>query len=542
MSKKTKQIVIRSSKDTRGLPAYLDPRKFYEYSTQQRHKQADGLEGLLYKLLPSTLWSSLAFAIDPFSQLKTALGRISPTTRHRIRSGTSVLDLRKQAFHRYTRVHSHGGIASPVVVNSVANLTSQLPLPWDSDDTTRRMRVPGSSQGEFSSWKTRIESPGRTVRSYYQSDGQYSDSHLGIWHDYHYILREDKSWTWLGSSARILPTTVSALRTQEFNLATALMQSHGLSMFKGILPTHRQYTLFRNIVELKDIPRAVLQLRTSLQDLSRLYDSIEIPNKVRQRVAALGTTLKDVPKEWLSYSFGWRQTYSDLVNLLAAPQRIGRKIDLLIRRGSKPTTYRSKRTYASTSTASSGFIYESVTPPELTPVVEHSVSRSTELRMVLNATIEFPGVDLPRLRSTEFYRQLGVTPSFTDMYNLVPWTWLIDWFSGLGDYVEVIDNINNSPDLINWGLLTAEVQGALRSDYRSKSTNTSAQWVGAGPGFYDVTKLSWNHTSNLHYNLHLRKDLAGLLDVSVATDMASLTPFQQSILGALLSTRIVFRR
>jgi hypothetical protein len=533
----TKKVVasIHSFNDTRGLPATMDPRNFYEYSSQRRYEQADGLEGLLYRLLPRSLIKSFAFAIDPFSQVKMSKGKISPVVRNRIRVVTSALDLRKLVYKkRETFTSTQYGILSVQVFNSgnTQVLSPQLPLKQKSSDTTRRLRVVGSDNGEFSKWKVWSSSPGRRISKPYSDHEWYTPpvNPYKWWDDI------EQSYTYVGASARINPTTADNLYTSETALAIALMQSKALGMFKGIFPSRRTYTLLRNIVELRDLPHGITQLRETIKHLSGLYDSIKIPFKVKARTMALNTTLEDIPKEWLSYSFGWRQTYSDMMGLLVSPAKIGKKIDFLIRRNCKPTTFRSKRTFVSGGSASSGFDYDYIGAWEAIQPTVHSIERSTDLRMVCNATLQFPPCDLPNFRRNEFRRQMGVSPTFTDMYNLVPWTWLIDWFTGLGDYVEVIDNINSDNNLVNWALLTADVQGVLQSNFRSKVTESHYQGIN-GSGVNSPKTVDYNHQSQCHFNLQLRKDCASLFNVNVATETSTLTAFQQSILGSLFFTR-----
>jgi hypothetical protein len=368
-----------------------------------------------------------------------------------------------------------------------------------------------------------------TDNSYYTSGGGY-----------YYRTFDDQVYSWIGPTARISPTVVSALMASEELLASSLMAKHAISMYKGILPSARTYTLFRNLVELRDIPRSITQLRTTIRNLGSHYDSMTIPHKVRKQVTSFNTSLRDIPKEWLSYSFGWRQTYSDMMGLLTSPQKIGNKINFLIRRGNKPTTFRSKRNYSSEGAASSGFVYD-VTLPERGSTTEHSISRETELRMVVNATIPFPPIDVPRLMRNDFMHKMGVLPTFTDLYNLVPWTWLVDWFTGLGTYIELIDNISMDRNLINWGVITSETKGKLTTRHQTYVESLAHHSVNA-TGYTDTTRVLYPHTSDLYFFSHLRKDVSSVYDVSIATDPSTLSAYQNSILGALLATRVVFRR
>jgi hypothetical protein len=158
--------------------------------------------------------------------------------------------------------------------------------------------------------------------------------------------------------------------------------------------------------------------------------------------------------------------------------------------------------------------------------------------MVINATFEFPSVDTPNLRDKEFFRQIGVVPTPMDVYNLVPWTWLFDWFTGFGKYLEIIETINTDKNLINWGVLSCISKGELTTTYRANGAdNWSAYHDGNGPQYQKQVNT---HTSHLEFHSHLRKDVATILNVNAAAKSESMTPFQLSILGALISSRLKF--
>jgi hypothetical protein len=317
------------------------------------------------------------------------------------------------------------------------------------------------------------------------------------------------------------------------------MQDHSIGMYSGIFPQKRAYTLFRNVAELKDVPRSLLSLRDSLTGLSKFSDALEKAGpRTRELLHSLRTVRDQVPKEWLSYWFGWRQLYSDVVGLLDAPAKIGKKIDFLVRRNSKPTTYRSRKVIIENGTPPDGFLYDFSLEDSID--LKHSYVRTTELKMVVNTTFDFPPTDLPNFRQKEFYRQLGAFPTPVDLYNLVPWTWLFDWFTGFGNYLEVIEGINSDDKLINWGLITAKVGVELETAYIGK-----VKWSKiSGEAFDEIDNYSiveHHHISKLHYTLQLRRDLSTILGVRTTGDKASLSPYQLSILAAILSTRGKFR-
>jgi hypothetical protein len=170
------------------------------------------------------------------------------------------------------------------------------------------------------------------------------------------------------------------------------------------------------------------------------------------------------------------------------------------------------------------------------------VEREIELKMVINTTFDFPTLNRPKFVHDKFMDKLGLIPRPTDLYNLVPWTWLVDWFSGAGNYIEIIDEINRDRSIINWGFLTGISTGRAISEHRSRTYNNRTYvdliWDRTSVDTYQP----FAHTSVVDFTFQLRKSLATVMDVKTTADVGSLTPYQQSILGSLLSQRINFRR
>jgi len=533
MAKHYQLPTARPVKDTRGLPLGLDPRRFYEYASQLRRRNATGVELLLYKLMPYSLIKSLAFAIDPLSRFKVSATRISPANRTRTRRLVSALQLRSYVKHYVATVAPYkylpGGYRSESTYESTQ--VAQPSLKWKSVDITAKDRPIGSEMGEFSKWKVQTYSPPRSRLQHEHLRRWYDSSPSGYW----YILLKDTMYTGKGPAAYITEATVDALQTETWSRAEAVMQKHVLPMYKNTSVLKQSTTLFRNIVELRDLPRGIIQLRDSFVALRNLSESLKIPKKVLERIHSFKTTGLAIPKEYLSYQFGWAQTYRDVRDLLLAPDRISKRVNFLIRRNGKATTYRTQRTYSEDAKGSSGFIHSRF-PSETVIAEDTNVHWDHTLKMVINTTFEFPDVDLPSFREKEFYRQLGVVPSPTDLYNLVPWTWLFDWFTGFGNYVEIIDSVNSDDNLINWGLLTCNTEGNLTTTYVAKLQDADT-W-GTDPTRFTYPRQS--HQSHLMFSSQVRRDVSTILNVKTTGDTSTLSTYQLSILGAILSSRAKF--
>ncbi len=536
MARKAHEIAAVIQKDdTRGLPQGMDPRKFYEYSSQKRQQSATGLEGFLYKWMPKNLIGSLAFAIDPLSQFKVSATRITPVVRTRTTKRNSVLLKRGHVWTRngYTLAYKYLPNGSSYSHGpNVTTYSDQPLLSETSKDTTAKDRPEGSDMGEFSMWRAQAHSTPRSMYNWSWQTGWYDD-------DPSYVLytRENVWHRQFGSAAYITDSTNLAIRDSVQDKALSLMKDNVLSMYQTCNSQRRATTLFRSIAELKDLPRAVLQLQQSILHLRALSDTLQIPSTILRKIHLSKTVVKDIPKEYLSYSFGWSQTFKDVRDLLLAPERISKRINFLIRRNGKATTYRTQKSISVLDTTTSGFSYEQFQP-------EYNVSSSSNiktehlLKMVINATFEFPSVDSPKLHEKEFFRQIGVVPTPVDIYNLVPWTWLVDWFTGFGKYLEIIETINTDKNLINWGVISCISKGVLTTTYTANGAdNWSAYHDGQGPRYQKQRNA---HSSHLEFHSHLRKDVATILNVNATAKSESLTPFQLSILGALISSKLKF--
>lgn len=538
----------------RGLPDDYDPHHFYEYRIAKRSKEATGIEGLVYQIMPWNLIRSFAFAIDPLSSFKTAPGKISPVNRLRSRTTISVLDTGRRSYYKKVVTHRAAAknylgipgkfgpiVSDPPFVDQYSQPSgSQKPLPRISRDTTWRSRPFGYTMGEFEKSIPTIYSPSRSRHSFENNRQMFS---VGPGQDYpdfdEFIRNIDES---VGPTAAVYRDDYyNSVRDQERNSMLALMQKHAISMYKSINPVHRNYSLFRNVVELRDLPRSIITMRDSIRSFSELEKLLnkDLLQTIRQAGELTPKLLKSLSGEYLSYSFGWKQLVSDVHDLLVKPARIQNQIDFLIRRAGKPTTYRTKRDFQLSRSGAPDFSYHIL--GENVERIGTRVDSKIELSMVVNTTFPFPTTNPVFFRRDLYDKKLGVYPTFTDLYNLTPWTWLVDWFTGLGNYLNIIEEIHNDKSLINWGFIT----GKCSCDVVTNITTKKSSWQGIsvnGVGENVQSQQIDTHSSLLHIDLQLRKNVAGIFDVKTISDPASLSPYQNSIIGALLAQRTNFRR
>ena len=551
-------------KDTRGLPEGFNPGSLFQYRYNQLVESATGLESLAYRLIPMSYIRSWTFALDPLYRYKVAPGTITAANRTRVRRTLSVTDIRtrvrRRSFRSWSQLSNYKGIAicgSPYLVDTnafsytidTANLTVRQPEVWRSQDTTGRTRIIGSTQGELEMFKPSVNSPPRT--SVYRNEFRAYTSGfvpgpeclaVGGTRDYE-VGSSDVYTMTFGPSAAVFPeSSLTALRVSETARCKSLCSEHAVSMLKGISPFTRSYSLARNIAELKDLPRSINQLRQTAGDLKAVYASLTGSPKLRSRIFDLSSkAASNIPGEYLSYHFGWRQLHRDLRELLALPEKLSKKINFLIRRSGKQTTFRSKRNFLSgESGLTSGFVYDHTNgDKEWGCTHSHRIQRETEIRLVINGTFDFPTVNVPHFRENFYLDQVGLIPRFTDVYNIIPWTWLVDWFTGFGNYLELIEETNHDPLLINWGLITAVARGSLTTEFSYRNATQNDIYVNtvrvSPEAATDATKY---HTSVLDFECTTRMNVARVLDVERTTEPESLSGYRQSILAALLASRV----
>jgi hypothetical protein len=551
--------------DTRGLPEGYDPHKLYEYRYDTLIKNSSGLESFLFKLMPISMVKSFAFAVDPTYRFKVSPRPITPHNRTRYRGSISVLQQRTYRREKWLTAYEqtpnyklvsfcwsphfvYRSVVDPVASGSI---TAQPTLQDRLQDTTSRTRIIGSEQGTFKMFKGTLSSPPRSTQTGTVMTGILTGTainqplcgEVGGILNRAYGSTDMTKETHAPTGATLSTGAYNQLRDGELALCQALCQKHAISMLKDINPlTRRDYTLFRNLVELRDVPRSIVQAQKTLLDLSKLYRSLTSSPTTRKVIFNLKENARNVPNEYLSYHFGWKQLYRDLKDLLELPTKTSKRVNFLMRRSGKPTTLSSLRDIVSSNESGvSGFDYNGMS-------TEHTVSsgsrieRTSQVRLVVNCLWDFPPVNSVAFKRHVYAERIGLVPRPTDVYNLIPWTWLIDWFTGLGNYVELIDNIHRDRTLINWGMISCTSTGRLLTERKSKSTIVRDSRADNGTGSTTTTFVENNHTSVFDFKCKTRSDVSTILDVKLTSVPTSLTVYQKSILGALIAQRANFKR
>jgi len=185
----------------------------------------------------------------------------------------------------------------------------------------------------------------------------------------------------------------------------------------------------------------------NFQALNALYELKDLPGMLKQRLSHNG--LKDVSNYWLALQFGWKPLLADIRNAVRTQINGQKRLQQLMRDNGKPV----RRSIQMVNTSdvlseSQGNNYSAIQPILVTQyyggsphyrtkkVVNDRVWASAQFRYYLP-----PGPRDVKWRREMLRRIFGIQyPSPSVIYNAIPWSWLIDWFTNLGDVLENMDS------------------------------------------------------------------------------------------------------
>jgi len=388
---------------------------------------------------------------------------------------------------------------------------SQPALYEYSMDTTKRTREKDSPVGEFEKFHvTDISSPGRAWQVMSSDLTQITTT---PWKPMNMSATMNlRTRSWNGPSGIVSQAVLDSMSSAERSRASNLVGASYLSMLRRSLPLSRKFGLFRSLVELRDLPST----------LKSLFDF-----KLNEWSAASSAD------RFLTYKFGIKPIIDDCLRLVKTPEKVAQKVNYLLERRGYPTTFRSKFETLEAIENPQGFTYEALL--DETPLSTTTLgNRKITMRCMVNANVKFPKVSTPLLREELYLRLIGATPRPVDFYNLMPWTWLFDWFAGLSDYLDVVDLINSDDSIINYGFVTYLSEGNIRTTYRGAYSSLKRVTIDGTVTLDEPVTRYITHTSTIRYKFQLRKSLGNAENVKFSWDPESFSGSQKSILGALL--------
>jgi len=297
------------------------------------------------------------------------------------------------------------------------------------------------------------------------------------------------------------------------------------------------------LAELRDIPKMIRQTMEFFRKLSIIKTPF---SRSRKTIGQFLTELSD-PKglgsDYLNLNFGWVPFVKDLIKIYDLEKNMTKKLTYLKRNNGK--TVRKRMTLLNTVTRSSSHSTGSGTT--LRPIissycyalpfsVENDVTETTTSRRIwFEAKFVYyipeladPKADLTSLK----YRLSGLTLDPEVIYNAVPWTWLLDYFTNTGSV------ISNMVDMFRYH--TVAKYAYIMQHYSVKHKRTCSAHMNVGtypnpPGVNPPKTQKLIASSSSEYEFK-RREVANPFGFGI-TD-ASLSDYQWSILVALGLSRL----
>jgi len=195
--------------------------------------------------------------------------------------------------------------------------------------------------------------------------------------------------------------------------------------------------------------------------------------------------LKDLGSEYLNVQFGWIPFLNDCRNLYFTYRKLENRLAQLKRDNGRPVRRRGKVTHSE----SSSVYYESYNTymyPTLTNEFYTGSPGHTKVTLDVSDSSWFSArfrYWIPDIGSSQWTRRataalFGVNPTPSTLWELLPWSWMIDWFTNVGDVIQNMST-NAAENLV------AEYAYVMRH-YTSVYNVTQTMPVAGSPGSLSV--------------------------------------------------------
>lgn len=282
-------------------------------------------------------------------------------------------------------------------------------------------------------------------------------------------------------------------------------ESYAASAYSKMKPTKPDFNAVNAIFELRDLPRMfkLRMERSGLHKISELH---------------------------LAYQFGWKPLFKDIVNLVYAQVNAQKRLAQLLRDNGKPVRRRKVLADSTTSTVTDFSDYTWQSPSFVTQFYRRpNQHRWTQVETnIVWASAQFRYWLPPGPRDIKWRRRIirgllggEVTPSV--VYNAIPWTWMIDWFTNVGDVISNLD---------------AGVASRLAADYfyvmQTTKYQSNLDTIFSG---YDISGNPMQVSGTGHAENVVKRRIKGD-PFGWSTNQDTLNGMQLSILGALGLSRV----
>jgi hypothetical protein len=264
--------------------------------------------------------------------------------------------------------------------------------------------------------------------------------------------------------------------------------------------------------------------KPNMQALNAIYELREVPEMLRQRFH--GSGLHEIGDYYLALQFGWKPLLTDIRNFVLTHINAQRKLEQLLRDEGKTVRHRISLVDSTTPLVFQDAVFNGLSAGLVTQFYKDGgrirKTQNSSSKVWASARFRYwlPGGprDVNWTRNMKA-RIFGFKPTPSVIYNAIPWSWLVDWFSNLGD---VIDNLDTS--IVD--RLAADYFYVMRQEELINEQTATCTFFDA------ITGGPITVTATSRYVSGCKSRLVGD-PFGFATPQNSLSGVQLSILGAL---------
>lgn len=268
-----------------------------------------------------------------------------------------------------------------------------------------------------------------------------------------------------------------ASETHQFN-ATGDISTYGATGWNKARPGNPTADLGVFLGELRDVPRMLKGTASFFHSLWRSMGG-----------SPSGFGPKKVADAWLNTQFGWKPFISDLRKFYQTYVNLDQKINQIKADNGKWI----RRRCTVRNVNESSIIRSHATATAHRPILITQFYESAQdtgsytLSVVSTQKVWFSGAFrywIPDINSVQWRRRAiaelyGVMPCPSLVWNLIPWSWLVDWSSNLGDIISNMSTgyADNLAAKYAFIMGTTEVMGVLESTHKLRSGHLHNVWT-----------------------------------------------------------------
>jgi hypothetical protein len=350
--------------------------------------------------------------------------------------------------------------------------------------------------------KTTVDKFGPKAKTYRAGEG--------IAYDGEYVIATTFDYADLGN--------IPVLTKEQYD---SQVLSYGAQAYAALKPDQPDFDALLSLLELKDLPDL---LRSRFLNMFK---------KVR-RVTPKGVRISRLSRFHLELQFGWKPLFLDTIKFVQAFQKRKKRFDQLLRdegRGVRRRRVLSKtgndRDWMTTShTDYSGPSHPSMEPVHVTQCYGGAVAfsdtwrrHSTKVWCAGKSYYMLPKGPRDEKWKRNLLRKLsGLYYRPNVAYNLIPWSWLADYFSSLGSFFDAV-----SPGVADRCVFEYAYLMHYEDDHHKQYSEQ---------GIY-VTKTKTGRISAVRLKSAFRQSRIRATPLGFGLKNGDLSPLQWSILGAI---------